>query len=60
MANPEGTALYMAMSSIRKGMSDSEGKIQVAENLCGIVYKMDLAATTYDVAKITPWLVGGP
>lgn len=60
LANPEGTVLYMAMSSIRKGMSDTTGDIQVAENQCGIVYKMDLAATTYDVVKMEPWLVGGP
>lgn len=59
LANPEGTVLYMAMSSIRKGMSDTDGDIQVAENLCGIVYKMALD-NTYDVAKMEPWLVGGP
>lgn len=60
LANPEGTALYMAMSDIKNSMSDTEGDIQVAENRCGIVYKMDLAATTYEVSKMVPWLVGGP
>lgn len=60
LANPEGTALYMAMSDITGGMSDGTGAIDVPKNRCGIVYKMDLAATTYDVAKMTPWLVGGP
>jgi len=46
LANPEGTTLYMAMAEIRKKMTDTEGDLQLVENKCGIVYKMDLAATT--------------
>lgn len=60
LANPEGTALYMAFSEIRSKMSDAVGDLQMAENRCGAVYKMELAATTYEVSKMTPWVVGGP
>jgi len=34
------------MAEIRKKMTDTEGDLQMVENKCGIVYKMDLAATT--------------
>lgn len=37
LANPEGTALYMALAEVRKKMSDDEGDIKMAENRCGMV-----------------------
>jgi len=44
LANPEGTALYMALAEVRKKMSDDLGDLNMPENRCGMVYKMDIAA----------------
>lgn len=52
--------MYMAMSSIEKGMSDTAGDIQVSENKCGIVYQMKLDPTTYNVDRMEPVVIGGP
>jgi len=49
--------MYMAMSSIGKGMSDEEGDIQVSENKCGVVYQLPLEAD-YDVSSMTPVVSG--
>ncbi len=51
--------MYMAMTSIGKGMSDDKGDIQVSENKCGIVYQMRLDAN-YNVGAMMPAVVGGP
>ena len=50
--------MYMAMSEVSKGMSDSEGDIQVGENKCGVVYEMRLDST-YNVSMMTPVVAGG-
>ncbi len=51
--------MYMAMTSIGKGMSDDKGDIRVSENKCGIVYRMRLDAN-YNVGAMVPAVVGGP
>ena len=43
--DPDGGKLYVAMSEVRKGMTDGAGHIQIAEeNSCGAVYQLDVAA----------------
>ncbi|MDO6750154.1 hypothetical protein Q4563_23145, partial [Gilvimarinus sp. 1_MG-2023] len=45
--DPTRSKLYVGMSSVGSGMSDSSGDIQLAEsNDCGIVYQLDVAADT--------------
>jgi uncharacterized protein len=49
--NPNARKLYVAMSEVSKGMVDTIGDIQVAENKCGAVYGLkvsDLTETIYD------------
>jgi secreted PhoX family phosphatase len=50
--------LYLAVTSIAKGMSDTEGDIQLTENLCGAVYVADLDAQN-DIASLQPLVLGG-
>ena len=43
--DPAGSKLYVAMSEVRKGMTDGAGHIQIAEeNSCGAVYQLDVSA----------------
>ncbi|MFD0981256.1 PhoX family protein [Tropicimonas aquimaris] len=49
--------MYMAMSDVSKAMSDGEGAIDVAENVCGVVYEMELDAN-YDVSMMVPVVAG--
>jgi len=51
--------MYMAMTSIGKGMSDDKGDIRVTANKCGIVYRMRLDPN-YNVGAMVPAVVGGP
>lgn len=45
--NPDDRKLYVAMSQVTKGMSDTVGDIQVAEaNSCGAVYALDVLGDT--------------
>ncbi len=45
--NPDDRKLYVAMSQVTKGMSDTVGDIQVAEaNSCGAVYELDVLGET--------------
>jgi secreted PhoX family phosphatase len=45
--NPDDRKLYVAMSQVTKGMSDSVGDIHVAEeNSCGAVYALDVLDST--------------
>jgi len=45
--NPDERKLYVAMSQVTKGMSDTVGDIQVAEaNSCGAVYALDVLGTS--------------
>lgn len=45
--DPTRSKLYVGMSSVGSGMSDTNGDIQLAEgNSCGIVYQLDVAANT--------------
>ncbi|WP_304545125.1 alkaline phosphatase PhoX [Sulfurimonas microaerophilic] len=49
--NPDNSTVYVAMSEVRKGMTDGLGDIQLAENKCGAVYGLDVygsAETAYD------------
>ena len=59
LADPEGRYLYLAMSEVGHGMADGKGDIQVAENRCGIVYRLPLDGQ-FDVQAMQPWVVGGP
>lgn len=49
--------MYVAMSEVRKGMSDDEGDIQVTENRCGIVYSIRLGAD-YNATRMEPFVIG--
>ena len=62
--DPDGGKLYVAMSEVRKGMTDGAGAIQLAEeNACGGVYQLDVASDSdigsdYVATKMTG-LIGG-
>ncbi len=51
--------IYMSMSEINKGMSDTEGAIKLAENNCGIVYEATVDKD-FNVTSYKPAIVGGP
>ena len=55
----ENNFMWVAMSSVERGMSDGEGDIQVEENKCGIVYKI-IVDENYDATRMEPAVVGGP
>ncbi len=57
-ANGAVPYLYMAMSSVDKGMSDDRGDIQVSKNKCGVVYRMKLDQN-FNVRRMVPVVVGG-
>ena len=40
--DPDTNVMYLAMSRVRKGMTDGEGDISVPYNYCGTVYGLDL------------------
>ena len=50
--------MYMAMSSIGKGMSDDKGRIQLSQNKCGVVYQMKLDAN-FNTSMMVPVVAGG-
>ncbi|SER06183.1 alkaline phosphatase PhoX [Thalassovita taeanensis] len=50
--------MYMAMSEVAKGMSDSEGDLQLTENKCGVVYQMKLDAN-FNTHMMVPVVAGG-
>lgn len=58
----DGTVPYMvmAMSDVKGGMSDGAGDINVAENRCGVVYRMALDTTTWNASRMEPLVAGGP
>ena len=49
--------MYMAMSEIGKTMSDDEGDVRLAENKCGVVYRMPLE-DNFDVTRMEPAVAG--
>ncbi|SMR83250.1 hypothetical protein SAMN04488030_3164 [Aliiroseovarius halocynthiae] len=49
--------MYMAMSSIGKGMADGEGDVRLEANKCGVVYEMKLEAD-FDVKTMVPVVAG--
>lgn len=51
--------MYMAMSQILAGMTDDRGDIQLAENPCGMVYRMALD-DSFDTRLMQPVVAGGP
>jgi secreted PhoX family phosphatase len=51
--------MYLAMSEINETMSDREGDIQLDQNDCGVVYRMELDES-YDVSRMEPVVAGGP
>lgn len=55
----ERMLVYVAMSSVTRGMSDGEGDIQVDENPCGIVYVGEMDES-YTISALRPLIVGGP
>jgi len=55
--NGSAPYLYMAMSEISKGMSDGEGDINIAENMCGAVYELSFDET-YNITGMTPLVAG--
>lgn len=55
----QNNKLYIAMSEVNKGMSDTEGDLKLTENFCGIVYEADLDAN-YNISNMKPLIVGGP
>lgn len=50
--------MYVAMSEVRRGMTDGEGDIAVTENRCGIVYRLSLDEN-YNADRMDPLVVGG-
>jgi len=51
--------LYYAISTINNTMADSEGDLQVTENLCGAIYMAELDEAG-NINSMAPVLVGGP
>jgi len=49
--------MYLAMSEVSKGMSDGEGDVAVAENMCGVVYQMRLDEQ-FNVSRMVPVVAG--
>jgi len=58
-ANKTIPYMYVAMSEVARGMSDTTGDIQLEENRCGVVYRFGLEAD-YNVTRMDPAVVGGP
>ena len=54
-----GDYLYMAMSRVAGGMSDTSGDVRVTPNGAGVVYRLPLE-TDYDVSYMEPAVAGGP
>ncbi len=50
--------LYLAMSDIRSDMTDSSGDIQLSENRCGVIYRLEVD-NQWDVFRIEPVEAGG-
>ncbi|MCG8670560.1 MAG: PhoX family protein [Pseudomonadales bacterium] len=50
--------MYVAMSEVRRGMTDTEGDIQVSENRCGIVYQLSLDEN-FNADRMDPLVIGG-
>lgn len=48
--NADDNKLYVAMSQVTKGMSDTSGDIQLTGNSCGAVYALDVQASIKDTA----------
>ncbi|MBF6057601.1 MULTISPECIES: PhoX family protein [Thiomicrorhabdus] len=46
--NATDNQLYIAMSEVRKGMTDGTGDIQLTENKCGAVYALDVEGSIKD------------
>lgn len=57
--DPVNRKLYIAVSSVTKGMSDAQGDLQLPGNKCGAVYVADLDAS-WNIPAIKPLLEGGP
>ena len=52
--DPDHNRLFVAMSEVRKGMTDGAGDIRLSENKCGAVYALDRLGTeetAYDAAQ---------
>lgn len=58
VANGTVPFMYVAMSEVSKGMSDSTGDIRLQENKCGAVYRFGIMSD-YNVSRMDPVLVGG-
>lgn len=50
-------ALYLAIAEVTRGMADKAGDIQLAENRCGLIYRLPLSAA-FDVNHMEIALAG--
>lgn len=50
--------MYVAMSEVRRGMTDGEGDIQLTENRCGVVYELALDEN-FNADRMDPLVIGG-
>ena len=50
--------MYVAMSQVARGMSDSTGDIQLEENKCGAIYRLGLMHD-FNVSRMEPVITGG-
>ncbi|PJZ68005.1 hypothetical protein CH373_18150 [Leptospira perolatii] len=48
--NTDASKLYVAMSSIKAGMIDTTGDIQIPSNPCGGIYSLDLGGEKKDIS----------
>jgi len=49
--NPDENKLYVAMSQVAKGMSDTKGDVQLPENKCGAVYELNVQGSVQDTTN---------
>lgn len=54
-----GDYVYLAMSAVGKGMTDSVGDVQVTQNGYGAVYRLEIESD-YSVSRMEPAVTGGP
>lgn len=57
--DPDNKKIYIAISSIRNGMTDTTGDIQLDANICGGVYALDLDAN-YNAISMKSLVLGKP
>lgn len=53
------SSMYLAASYMRDTVADEEGDMQLTENVCGVVYRMDMDLQ-FNVNRMEPEIIGGP